>query len=157
MQIQIEELKRNDVDQVTQLIESMYLELGEDACRVNRFAEKFVNQLYKNQNGVVLVVRTFITNELVKLVTLTPSKAIYGCGRYGVLDELYSEAKFRSQLNDVDLKDEIKEIALRKDWGRIDVAAPTDAWYRTVRFYRNQQLRLTTPKFRYVLELAGAA
>ncbi|MEP1093625.1 MAG: hypothetical protein ABJG78_00870 [Cyclobacteriaceae bacterium] len=157
MHIQVKEYENTDMDQVHHLIQQLYVELGENREEAIGLSVKFVQQLTQTSSGIVLVMKTFVTNEIVTVATLTESKAIFGGGKYGVLDEIFTRPKFRSRHGNVDLKPEIREIAVKKGWGRIDVAAPTDAWYRTVRFYRNQQFRLTVPKFKYVIDLAGAA
>ncbi|MEP5612976.1 MAG: hypothetical protein ABJP45_12045 [Cyclobacteriaceae bacterium] len=157
MDIQVKEFESTDFDHAICLIEQLYQELGEDLENAQTLSVKLLEQLMQSSAGVLLVVKTFVTNEVVTLATLTESKAIYGGGRYGVLDEIFIAPKFRARHEGLNLKPEIREIAIKKGWGRIDVAAPTDAWYRTIRFYRNQQFRLTVPKFKYVVDLAGAA
>ena len=157
MHIQVKEFESKDLDQVLHLIQQLYVELGENREKAKCLSARLAQQLTTTYPGILLVMKTFVTNECVTLATLTESRAIFGGGRYGVLDEIYTQRKYRSQHGNVDLKPEIREIAIKKGWGRIDVAAPTDAWYRTVRFYRNQRFRLTVPKFKYVIDLAGAA
>jgi len=157
MHIQVKEFENADFDEALCLVEQLYIELGEDVEHAKNLSVKFLEQLTQTGSGMVLLVKTFVTSEIVILATLTESTAIYGGGKYGVLDEIYTVSRFRSRHGDLDLRSEIRELAIKKGWGRIDVAAPTDAWYRTVRFCRNQQFRLTVPKFKYVVDLAGAA
>lgn len=157
MNVQVKEIEHFELDQARKLVESLYLELGEDAVQIHRLARKFLDNLICNELAETLVVKNFITNEIVTLATLTESKAICSNGKYGVLDEIYTVPKCRTMNGELNFKDEIKEFAAGKGWGRIDVASPTDAWYRTVRFYRNQEFRLTVPKFKYIVDFAGAA
>ncbi len=157
MNVHVKEIENIDFDHALRLVGALYLELGEDVDQVSSLAKKFLNNLVCNELSTTLVVKNFITNEIVTLATLTESKAIFSSGKYGVLDEIYTLPKCRSMNGELNFKDEIKEFAIGKGWGRIDVASPTDAWYRTVRFYRNQAFRLTVPKFKYIVDLAGAA
>ena len=157
MNVQVKEIERTEFDQSLQLVEALYYELGEESDQIPGMAKRFLNNLVSNELSTTLVVKNLLTNEIVTLATLTESRAIFSNGKYGVLDEIYTEPKCRTMNGELNFKDEIKEFAVGKGWGRIDVASPTDAWYRTVRFYRNQEFRLTVPKFKYIVDLAGAA
>ncbi len=157
MNVQVKEIEDIELPQALQLVESLYLELGESEDQANSLANRFLEKLVRSESSSILVVKEFITGKVVTLATLTESKAIFSCGKYGVLDEIYTVPKCRTMNGELNFKDEIKEFATGRGWGRIDVASPTDAWYRTVRFYRNQEYRLTVPKFKYIVDLAGAA
>ncbi len=157
MDIYVKEFESTEYDQALRLVDALYLNLGEDAKQVRSLSERFLKNLVENQSSTALVVKKYLTNEVITLATLTESKAIYSVGKYGVLDEIFTLPKYKALNGELAFKDEIKELVAEKGWCRVDIASPIDAWYRTVRFYRNQDLRLTVPKFKHIVDLAGAA
>lgn len=150
MNIEVKEMESTDFTQVENLTEELYAELGEPTADIRRLTDDFMTRLVENQSSMVLLIRSFVTAEVITLATLTTSNAI-SKGKYGVMDEIYTRVKFRSCDRKADLQEGVRILALQKGWDRIDVAAPTDAWHRTVRFHPNQQLKLTAPKFKHVV------
>ncbi|MEQ9405157.1 MAG: hypothetical protein RIM99_16320 [Cyclobacteriaceae bacterium] len=151
MNIEVKEMEDYDFLSVENLIEELYAELGEPTANIGRLRDGFMSQLVENNSCMVLLFKNFVSGELMTLATLTESNAVSG-RKYGVLDEVFTRNKFRYGKRESELKNVIKGIALRKNWSRIDFAAPTDAWYRTIRFRNNQKLRLTAPKFKHVIK-----
>ena len=92
------------------------------------------------------------SGEVVGMMTVMESFAIYAGGKYGVIDEMYVAPKYRSRGIGQKLISALIEYAGKRKWQRIDVTAPPEEkWKPTVAFYENQGFVFTGPKLRLKL------
>lgn len=150
MTVNIEKTKETELRLVTGLLKDLYLELGEEAESISFLDEKLIRQLQRSGRTEIYLIKTI--KQLCGVITLTESQAIYSGGIYGVIDEMYVLPSFRSQKIGSAVIAEVKKIAIRKNWKRIDVTAPTEEkWRRTVAFYESCGFVFTGPKLKYKL------
>jgi GNAT superfamily N-acetyltransferase len=91
-------------------------------------------------------------SEIVGILTLNETFAIYANGNYGVIDEMYVIPSRRSTGIGKELVEAAKELGLQRGWSRIDVTAPeSERWERTRRFYEKEGFAFTGPKLKYLL------
>ena len=77
-------------------------------------------------------------DDLVGLITLTESIAIYAGGRIGVINELYVAHEWRSEGVGAMLVGEAKSLAQARNWQRLEVTTPGEDYERTIRFYERE-------------------
>lgn len=91
--------------------------------------------------------------DILGVLTLTETFAIYANGNYGVIDEMYVAPAMRGSGIGARLLDAVKVYGRGRGWTRIDVTAPEDPrWDRSRRFYESQGFVFTGPKLKFVLE-----
>ena len=79
------------------------------------------------------------TGEIVGVLTLNECSAIYACGNFGEISELYVDASHRSSGVGAKLIEAAKEFGILRGWSEIEVGAPHQPkWQRTVNFYMSQ-------------------
>jgi GNAT superfamily N-acetyltransferase len=92
------------------------------------------------------------SGEVVGIMTVMETFAIYAGGNYAVIDEMYVAPNYRSQGIGKKFLTALKEFARQRKWQRIDVTAPPEEkWNRTVAFYEKEGFVFTGPKMRLVL------
>lgn len=92
------------------------------------------------------------SEEVVGIMTVMETFAIYAGGNYAVIDEMYVAPNYRCQGIGRKLIDALKEFARERKWQRIDVTAPPEEkWKRTVDFYQKEGFVFTGPKMRLIL------
>ena len=151
--ITIELGKESDLDEVLELVEALLSELAEepgDAEVVKKSGLKA--QLFRNLSKHHLFLARDGHSQVVGLLTLMTSFAIYAGGEYGVINELFVKPGFRCESVGRMLVDAAKEMGRNQGWARIDVTAPADKkWRRTVQFYERAGFVFSGPKLRYPL------
>ena len=91
-------------------------------------------------------------NETVAFFTLGESFSIFAHGKYGIINELWVNEKFRSKGVGKTVIQEILKIGSERNWKRIDVSAPPDEkWDRTFNFYIKNGFTLTGRKLKVCL------
>lgn len=91
-------------------------------------------------------------DEVVGFFTLAESFSFFADGRYGIINEVWVEPKFRSQGAGRTILGHIKEFARMKGWKRLDVTAPAEEkWLRTYAFYQQNGFKLTGKKLKFLL------
>lgn len=105
-------------------------------------ADRFHPFLAKNEQG-----------EVIGVMTVVESFAIYAGGNYGVIDELYVAPAYRAHGVGAQFIEAVKALGREKGWARVDVTAPPEEkWRRTVAFYERQGFVFTGPKLRLRIE-----
>jgi len=90
------------------------------------------------------------SGEVVGIMTVMETFAIYAGGHYGVIDEMYVIPENHSRGIGKELIAALMEFARQRKWQRIDVTAPPEEkWKRTVAFYEREGFVLTGPKMRF--------
>lgn len=153
MKIEIERLTIKDSDLVIEWVMRLLTELGEEGDELGELdrkkvlsewqqaGERFNAFVAKNENGNIL-----------GILTLVETFAIYANGNYGIIDEMYVSPEHRSAGVGALLIDAAKEFGKKKGWARIDVTAPeSERWERSRRFYEKQGFVFTGPKLKILL------
>ncbi|HNB51404.1 MAG TPA: GNAT family N-acetyltransferase [Anaerolineales bacterium] len=118
------------------------LDRGKTLRDIAANADRFNPFLAKNERG-----------EVVGVMTVVETFAIYAGGNYGVIDELYVAPEYRSQGVGEAFIEAVKALGKAKNWVRVDVTAPPEEkWRRTVAFYERQGFVFTGPKLRWKIE-----
>ena len=142
----------SSVEEVTELLKDLYIELGEEKESINFLDPDFVKGMLESKGTEVYLAYNH-NRETVGIISLTESQAFYAGGKYGVIDEMYILPGFRSNNIGSQVILDIKRIAKQKGWKRLDVTAPTEErWVRTVDFYKRNGFEFTGPKLKMKLD-----
>jgi GNAT superfamily N-acetyltransferase len=91
-------------------------------------------------------------NETIAFFTLAESFSIFAHGKYGIINELWVNEKFRSKGVGKTVIQQILKIGSERNWKRIDVSAPSDEkWDRTFNFYIKNGFTFTGRKLKVCL------
>lgn len=148
--MKISEIQNNDIPKVKELLEELYFELGEEKESIAFLTENLILELVQNGRTTILKA-TDLQDEIIGILTLTESQAIYCGGFLGTIDEMFVVQNFRNQKVGEKLLNKAKEIAEEKGWKRLDVTAPTDEDEATVNFYKKNGFVFTGPKLKFKL------
>jgi GNAT superfamily N-acetyltransferase len=153
MTYQIVELKPEDSSTVFDWVVRLLKELGE-GDELGALAEKEVLQAWKKSlDRFHVFVAKNDTGEILGILTLAESFAIYANGNYGIINEMYVSPQYRSLGIGAMLVDASKEFGRQRGWARIDVTAPeSERWERTRRFYEKEGFAFTGPKLKFLLK-----
>jgi len=150
MDIQTHPIQPDDYADVADMLKQLYLELGEAAESVANANAALVGKMVAK--GVTQIFKAVVANgDIVGVLTLTESQAIYAGGAYGLIDELYVSPNFRSQQVGRMLIEDAVRIGRQKGWLRISVTAPTDNNSRPVAFYEANGFEFSGPKLKRVI------
>ena len=132
---------------VIQLLKALYQELGEESSSVSFLSEDLIATLTSKSQTSVYLMRS--GPEVIGIITITESQAIYAGGKYGVIDEMYVIPSHRGREAGKQMIDFVSKKAIEHGWKRVDVTAPTEArWERTRRFYEENGFVFTGPKYK---------
>lgn len=149
--MKIKNASPDETKKVKQFLADLYLELGEEKESLEFLTDELIISMVNNCSTKIFLAED--NDEIIGLLTLTESQAIYAGGKYGVIDEMYVIPEYRSKQVGALLVNKAKEIAQEKNWKRIDVTAPTEErWKRTVAFYEKCGFVFTGPKLKFQLE-----
>jgi len=139
-------------DDIKRYIDLLYLELfGQDAVLADELFDNIYSQLQDRRNGHnAYCIKQ--NNETVAFFTLAEAYAIFAHGKYGIINELWVDKKYRSTGIGAAVIDEILNISRERGWQRIDVSAPPSTdWDRTFEFYLKNGFTLTGRKLKICL------
>mgnify|MGYP003886029359 CR=1 FL=1 len=146
----IKKINTEDIQTIRELLEKLYLELGEEKESIKFLNDELITQLINNDNTTIL--KAVNINEIIGLITLTESQAIYAGGKYGSIDEMYVKQTYRNQnIGKLLIKYAVK-IGKNKGWKRIDVTAPTENNKSALNFYNKNNFIFTGPKLKLKIE-----
>lgn len=149
--MKIKNASPDETKKIKQFLADLYLELGEEQESLEFLTDELIISMVNNGSTKIFLAED--NDEIIGLLTLTESQAIYAGGKYGVIDEMYVIPEYRSKQVGALLVNKAKEIAQEKNWKRIDVTAPTEErWKRTVAFYEKCGFVFTGPKLKFQLE-----
>jgi GNAT superfamily N-acetyltransferase len=151
--ILIEELGIAQADQVIGLVNKLAVELGgEDDEFGGLDKKKILADWEANKEKFVAFVAIAENGEVLGMITIAESFAIYAGGCYGAINELYVPPKHRDKNVGKMLVETAKDYGRDRGWKRLDVTAPPgDKWQRTVNFYLREGFTHTGPKLRFML------
>lgn len=150
MNIEILEAKLIDLPYIKQFMKELYVELGEESDSIAFLDEELIKEVLNSGRTIVLKALNE-EMEVVGMLSLTETLAIYAGGFYGVIDEMYVKAEFRSEkVGEVLIKHAI-ELGKGRGWKRIDVTTPTEDNERTLNFYKKNGFTFTGLKLKYKL------
>jgi len=143
----VELVEITDIGLIKKYIGKLYGELfGDSAIPGDISFQKIFNELPENTHFAYEVK---LGNEIVAFFTLSESFAIFANGRYGIINELWVNEKYRSKGIGKAVIDEIVKLGCVHGWSRIDVTAPPgEKWDRTFAFYQNCGFQFTGRKLK---------
>lgn len=150
MNVRIERLTTADASIVFEWVVRLLRELGEEEKELGELAHARVLEAWSRRadHFFVLAARGD-GGQILGVLTLSVTFAIYANGEYGVIDEMYVDPRFRSAGIGARLVEEAVDIGRGLGWTRIDVTAPeSERWSRTRRFYESIGFEFTGPKLR---------
>ena len=147
--ISIERISESDLPIVKSMLEELYLELGEEKESITYLTTQLIADLLSE--GKTSILKATLDREIIGILTLTESQAIYSGGKFGSIDEMYVKPGFRSRSVGELLVKTASEIGKAKGWNRIDVTGPTDENPQTVNFYKRNGFVFTGPKLKRIL------
>jgi GNAT superfamily N-acetyltransferase len=152
--IRIERAGFEQNDKIIELVVKLLVELEGNSAEFEAIDRaKVLADWSRNREKVHAFLAKTEDDRVVGISTLVETFAIYAGGNYGVIDEMYVDAEFRSAGVGKMLIDVVKEFGHAKNWLRIDVTAPPEEqWTRTVQFYEKQGFVFTGPKLRFKLK-----
>lgn len=139
-----------DMPTVIAMVAELLTELGEEGEDVDLlpFEQLSVGWLLGDGTHIAYLAETS-TGQLIGILTLTESFAIYANGRYGIINEMYVLPDHRSSAVGTKLIDAAINHAKAKGWQRIEVTAPeSPRWNRTRAFYEQRGFTFTGPKLK---------
>lgn len=153
MHVFIERLTINEAPLVFDWVMRLLTELGEEGEELGRLDEEGVLRAWRERGDHFYVfVAKNTDREILGILTLNETFAIYANGNYGVIDEMYVAPEYRSTGVGAQLIAAVKAFGKQKGWTRIDVTAPeAERWQRTRRFYEQQGFVFTGPKLKFIL------
>jgi len=154
MEIRIERLTVQDALTVFDWVLRLLQELGSEGDDLGSLDEKKVLQGWREagERFQVFAAKTS-SGQIVGVMTVVETFAIYANGNYGIINEMYTTPEFRSAGVGAMLVDAAKEYGRKRGWERIDVTAPeSQGWERTRHFYESQGFAFTGPKLKFVLK-----
>ena len=88
MIINVEIAKISDIPELVRMLKQLYIELGEEIESVDYVNESLLKKMLSNDKTTMLKA-VFENSEILGILSLTESQAIYAGGFYGVIDEMY--------------------------------------------------------------------
>lgn len=144
----LEQVNNSSSHIIIQFLKELYQELGEESESIQFLTPDFVKQML-SANSTEVYLAYDHNKEAVGMITLTESQAFYAGGKYGAIDEMYIKPGYRSNNLGSQIIMELRQIAKRKGWKRLDVTAPAEErWQRTVDFYKKNGFEFTGPKLK---------
>jgi GNAT superfamily N-acetyltransferase len=151
--ITIQKASPDEIETVLTFVEKLLRELEDEG---NEFEgidqEKVFREMAENQARFHPFLAKNERGEVVGVMTVVETFAIYAGGNYGVIDELYVSPEYRSEGVGEQFIKVVKAFGRERGWMRIEVTAPPEEkWRRTVHFYERQGFVFTGPKLRVKL------
>jgi len=147
----MELIKVTDNSEITKYIGLLYSELFDKQAVPSQrdFDDIFSQMKDSNKHDAYCLKKD---DETVAFFTLGESFSIFAHGKYGIINELWVNSKFRSKGIGRVVIQEIIKIGAERNWKRIDVSAPTDEkWERTFNFYKKNGFTFTGKKLKFCL------
>ncbi|HEU4523275.1 MAG TPA: GNAT family N-acetyltransferase [Thermoanaerobaculia bacterium] len=141
-----------DLPSIFHLVRELLRELGEEGEQAGEIDVAGVGNALQS-GGQFFAAVAELEGEIVGVVTVVETVAIYANGRYGIINEMYVMPAHRSAGVGERLLASVKETARTRGWSRVDVTAPEAArWTRTTRFYERNGFVFAGPKLRFPIE-----
>ncbi len=149
--VTIEQIPIETGSSVIDWVVRLFYELGEEMDDLGSLNEEKVLADWEiNHDRFHVFAAKDEHGDLIGLLTLAESFAIYANGSYGIINEMYVSPAHRGFGVGKLLLNAAKEFGRQKDWTRIEVTAPeSPRWVRTQRFYEKQGFVFTGPKLKF--------
>lgn len=134
---------------VAELLAGLFEDVGHNLT-APEIADRFV-AIDSDDRHSTLLAADEDSGEIVGVITVTESLALYAGGRIGVINELYVVPPFRSEGVGKILVDAVKQLARERGWVRLEVTTPGDDYTKTLRFYEREGFFRVGPRFKYDL------
>lgn len=138
-----------DTHTVSRLLADLYEEVGHSPT-ASEIEEIFLQIDSDDFHSTLLALDD--DDQVVGILTLVESLAIYAGGRIGVVNELYVVHDYRSEGVGKLLLDEAKELAEARGWLRLEVTTPGEDYTKTLRFYEREGFLPIGPRYKYMLD-----
>ncbi|MDH3691649.1 MAG: GNAT family N-acetyltransferase [Gammaproteobacteria bacterium] len=148
-EINVEIAQPDEYAVVGTLVNTLLVELfpDEDELRDPEQHITAAKRLLESGDSVWALVAKTEIGEIVGVLTLNECAAIYSCGSFGEISELYVDSSQRSSGVGAKLIDAAKQFGVSKGWPQIEVGAPPQPkWKRTVDFYFSQGFVYSGPR-----------
>lgn len=146
--IQFRIADEQDTDIVAALLAALFEEVGHTPS-AEEIAAIFADMDADDKHSTLLALDD--DEDVVGVLTLTESLALYAGGHIGVINELYVVPEYRSEGVGKMLLDEAKELAENRGWRRLEVTTPGDDYPKTLRFYEREGFFKIGPRYKFEL------
>lgn len=138
-----------DTHIVAQLLADLFEEVGHTPT-AEEIAEIFLHIDADDQHSTLLALDE--DEDVVGILTIAESIALYAGGRIGVVNELYVVPEYRSEGVGKMLLDAAKELGEQRGWVRLEVTTPGEDYAKTLRFYEREGFMPIGPRYKYMFE-----
>lgn len=151
--ITIEQIPIETGSSVIDWVLRLFSELGEEMDDLGSLNEEKVLADWRTSHDRFYVFAAKDEHcDVIGMLTLAESFAIYANGSYGIINEMYVSPAHRGVGVGAMLLNAAKEFGMQKDWARIEVTAPESSrWQRSQRFYEKHGFVFTGPKLKFRL------
>lgn len=145
--IAFQKAEKNRSDLIKNLLEKLYLELGEEREYIAFLSIELIHKIL--DSGRTEIYLAIEKENVLGILTLSESQAIHAGGNYGIIDEIYILPEHRNRKIGQSFIEFVAMLARERNWRRVDVTAPTDLkWQKTIDFYENNGFEFTGPKLK---------
>jgi GNAT superfamily N-acetyltransferase len=132
MEIIVKDLENDeDIEKFHHLLSGLYKEIEHEINPGYELPELIAE--FRNK-GIIKI--ALFDDEIVGLISLVETFSIYGCGKFGIINELYVVPDYRSRGVGTKLMIFAYQLIEEKGWTRLEVSTPDEIkWKRTLNFY----------------------
>ncbi len=134
---------------VSELLGELFEEVGHSPT-ASEIADIFLQIDSDNFHSTLLALDD--DQDVVGVLTIVETLALYAGGRIGVVNELYVVPAYRSEGVGKMLLDEAKSLAEERGWVRLEVTTPGEDYPKTLRFYEREGFMAIGPRYKYLVD-----
>lgn len=134
---------------VSELLGELFEEVGHSPT-ASEIADIFLQIDSDNFHSTLLALDE--DQDVVGVLTIVETLALYAGGRIGVVNELYVVPAYRSEGVGKMLLDEAKSLAEERGWVRLEVTTPGEDYPKTLRFYEREGFMAIGPRYKYLVD-----
>ena len=134
----------SDTAAVSILLAALFEEV-EHSPSADEIAEIFAEIDEDDSHSTLLALNE--DEDIVGILTIVECLSISAGGKYGVLNELYVVPEYRSEGVGRMLVNEAKELAIHRNWKRLEVTTPGDEFSKTLHFYEREGFYKIGPRY----------
>ena len=151
--MKIDQLTIQDSEMILDFVLKLLEELGEESDDLGGLQkDKVLREWKMSENRFFVFVARDDNGEVLGLLTLAESFAIYANGSYGIINEMLVLPAARSKGVGAELIQAAVAFGRERGWSRIDVTAPeSEHWLRSRQFYEKQGFTFAGPKLKIQL------
>ena len=137
----------SDTHVVSQLLSDLFAEVGH-SLSAEEIADIFQEIDEDDHHSTLLALDD--DEDVVGVLTLVETIAIYAGGKIGVLNELYVVPEYRSEGVGKILLDAAKDLGEQRGWVRLEVTTPGEEYAKTLRFYEREGFMAIGPRYKFM-------